>query len=593
MSPENKVRFLSLFFLLSFGVVLAKLIFWQVFSAERLTVEAERQHFSVLSLPARRGEILTADGFALAADKDDFLLYVNRSQFSANVKDTAEKIAEVLAGDVPQVSTQSGQIFTDKEREDFLKKTKEVLSSKIESRLTVENAVWANLAHFVSRSVKEKIAAFNIAGLGFVSEQSRDYPEASMAAHVLGFVGFDEIGNPKGYFGLEGKYEREMAGKPGQLRTERDAFGRPIAIGTETKREKQDGRDLVLTLDRAVQRFTEKYLEEGIAVWQASGGTAMVMDPVSGAILAMANFPRYDPQFFSYYPTKSYKNPAVADLYEPGSILKPLIVAAALNENKITPETRCGQCDGPRKIGTDYIHTFDNQYRPNLNVTETLINSDNTGMVAIGEKLGFDNLYSYLRRYGFGQKSGVDLEEEEEGRLRDKKNYYPIDKATLTFGQGINVNAVQLVRAWAALANGGYLVTPHLVDKIKTTSEEIALFWPKGPRILSGNVTQTVTEMLVRVTDESPVRFPRDRIAELAKFRLAAKSGTAQIAIGGKYQEKGTTASVIGFFPADKPRFLVMVKLNEPKVRPWGSDTAGPVFFNILRDLVLYYGLSP
>jgi cell division protein FtsI/penicillin-binding protein 2 len=226
-------------------------------------------------------------------------------------------------------------------------------------------------------------------------------------------------------------------------------------------------------------------------------------------------------------------------------------------------------------------------------MTEVLINSDNTGMVFVGEKLGFDRLYSYLRRYGLGEKSGLDGEEEQGGTLRGKEQYYPVERATITFGQGISVNALQLMRAWAALANGGFLVTPHLVEKIVGGGREVALSWPKSERVLSEATSRVVAEMLVRVTAESPVHYPWERVRELARFRIAAKSGTAQIAVGGKYQEKGTIASVIGFFPADSPKFLVMVKLNEPEVRPWGSDTAGPVFFSILRDLVAYYGLTP
>ncbi len=592
MKFEAKVGIVSTVFLAAFLLVVLKLAFVQIISAEKLAAAAEDQHFYSLEIPARRGEIKSADGYSLVSDKDDFLFYVNLSKLTDGKEMVADKVASILANNIPIIATDSS-IIAPLDREKILKENQKSIAASLISKLNVKNAVWVNLAHFVKKDQKEQIEKLNVAGLGFVDEQSRDYPEASMAAHLLGFVGFDSVGNPKGYFGLEGFYEREMSGKSGEIRIEKDAFGRPIAIGSETRREKNDGRTLVTTINRSVQRFTETALEDGIKTWKASGGTAVVMDPRDGSILAMANFPRYDSGNFSYYTENLYKNPAIANLYEPGSIMKPLVMAAAINENKVTPETRCDRCDGPRKIGEYYIHTFNDQYHPNLTMSETLINSDNTGMVFVGEKLGFDKLYSYFEKYGFGSKSGIDLQEEEEGSLRNFNDLYPVDKATLTFGQGIALNAVQMVKAWAVLANGGVEITPHVVSKIQTDGKEIELKTPKGRRIISASTAKVLTQMLVRVANESPVHFPLDRVSELSKFRIAAKSGTAEISAGGKYQKQGTIASVIGYFPADNPRFLVMVKLNEPEVRPWGSDTAGPVFASIARDLLYYYGVTP
>lgn len=592
MSFLARVRLLFTLFLAAFVLVFLRLVYWQVLSSGRLTAAAENQHFYSLSIPARRGGIKTADGFSLVANKDAFLLYASLPEITSDRKLLAKELAPILAADIPLIATDEAQI-EDSDREQFVKRNQQESEEGLGERLNVQNAVWVNLAHFLSRDTRKKIEDRRISGLGFIDEKARDYPEGSVSAHVLGFVGFDAVGNPRGYFGLEGYYDRELAGSRGEIRIEKDAFGRPIAIGTETRVDKVDGSNLVLTLDRSVQLFAQRHLEDGIKTWKASSGTAVVMDPNNGAILAMASFPHYDPSVFSYYPAKLYKNPAVADLYEPGSIIKPLVMAAALNENKIKAETRCDRCEGPRKVADAYIRTFNNQYHPNLNMTEVLINSDNTGMVFVGEKLGFESLYTYLQRFGFSQKSGVDLQEEEGGVLRRRGDYYPLDQATLSFGQGISVNAMQMVRAWAALANGGYLVTPHLVDRIETPKGMINLSWPKAERVISETTAKVVTQMLVRVAKESPVRFPIERLPELARFRLAVKSGTAQIALGGKYQERGTIASVVGYFPADNPKFLVMVKLNEPEVRPWGSDTAGPVFAAITRDLLYYYGVSP
>lgn len=593
MNVDRKLRMLLVIFGFIFVAIWLRLFYWQVISGERLSVDAEDQHFSTFELPARRGEIKFSDGSPLVSDRAAFLFYANLSKLPANKSELADKICEILVKEIPDVSTDSATI-TVEEKDRRLKTKQETLLAKILERLNMPGATWVNLAHFVGRETKDQIEKLNISGLGFVEEETRDYPEASMAAHLVGFVGSDKNGNPKGYFGIEGFYQRELAGRFGKLRLEKDAYGRPIPIGSETRVDKQDGRNLLTTIDRGVQYFSEKSLKQGIADWKASGGTVVVMDPNTGAIIAMASFPNYDPGNFSYYKTEFFKDPAVANLYEPGSIMKPIVMASAINEGKLEAQTKCdNRCDGPRKIGEYYVHTFNNQYHPNLTMTDVLVNSDNTGMIFIGEKLGFENLYQYMKKFGFGQKSGIDLGEEEEGGLRKISEYYPIDQATMTFGQGIQVNVIQMVRAFAVLANGGKLVTPYVVSAIESNGEKFPVKHDEPRQVINSTTAKVLTEMLVEVAEKSPIHFPWDRIPEIRNFKIAAKSGTAQIAAGGKYKETGTTASVIGYFPADKPKYLVYVKLNEPEVRPWGSDTAGPVFFNIIKDLAYYYGISP
>ena len=592
MNQTGRIKAISAVFLCLFITIVARLFNWQILNSERLSAQADGQHFYSLIVPANRGEIRFSDSLPLVSNKNSFLLYANLTKISDAKESISQKLAQTLAPQIPFVSSNSAELSID-DRENFLKSNQEELVKKIFSRLNDSNGIWVNLAHFVSRENKNLITKFNISGLGFANEQTRDYPESSMAAHIVGFVGADRNGNPKGYFGLEGHYERELSGKPGETKVEKDAFGRPIAIGQEERQEAQNGHDLITTLDRSVQSFVESNLKKGISDWKAKGGTAIVSDPNTGAVLAMASFPSFDPDNFSYYPTTLYKNPAVADLYEPGSIIKPLVMSAAINEGKVTPETRCDRCGGPRPIGGYFVHTFNDTYHPNLTMTETLVNSDNTGMIFVGEKLGFEKLYAYIQKFGFGQKSGVDLEEEEGGTLRASKNYYAIDKATLTFGQGILVNALQMVRGFSAIANGGNMVTPHVVSQIIDGPEKIDLTWKNGPQVITSGTARTISEMMVQVCEKSPTHFPRDRIKALADFRIACKSGTAQIAVAGSYKEKGTTASVIGFFPSNKPKYLVYVKLDEPELRPWGSDTAGPVFFSIVSDLINYYGITP
>jgi cell division protein FtsI/penicillin-binding protein 2 len=273
--------------------------------------------------------------------------------------------------------------------------------------------------------------------------------------------------------------------------------------------------------------------------------------------------------------------------------MKPLIMAAAINENKVKPDSKCPSCSGPRVIGGFTIRTFNNQYHPQASMTQVLENSDNTGMIFVGEKLGLEKVYSYLEKYGFGKKTNIDLEGEEEGNLRPKKDWREIDLATATFGQGIAVTQIQMLKGFAALANGGFSITPHVASKTSDDKKAYPVNFKKGDRILKEDTTMAVKDMLVSVTERSPLRFSRDLHPELKNYRIAAKSGTAQIPIAGHYDSNKTIGSVIGFVPAEKPRVLVYVRLIEPSVRSWGSDTAGPIFFNIMDDLLKHYGIPP
>ncbi|MEK7127406.1 MAG: penicillin-binding protein 2 [Patescibacteria group bacterium] len=551
MNFYTRLRVLAITFSFLFGLIVLRLFYWQILSGEKMAAAADSQHFATLEISARRGEILASDLTPLVTNQDAYLVF-------ANVKKFKNPVAEIIN----KIGTVSGN-------------------------LNNPEAVWVPIKERVLKEEKDRIMAFNFAGIDYATESIRYYPEASSAAHLLGFVGLDENSRPKGYFGLEGYYERELAGKTGSRQLEQDAFGRPIALSAETETPAENGRTLVTSIDKTVQQITDNYLKKGIETWGASSGTIIVMDPITGRILANSSFPAYDPAKYYDFPTGIYKNPAVTETYEPGSIMKPLIMAAVINENKLTPDTRCPVCNGPRVIDGGMIRTFNNQYHPNLTMTEVLINSDNTGMVYVGETLGKDLLLSYLKKYHFGEKTGIDLQEEEPGHV--KTDWYPLDIATVAFGQGIAVNAMQMIRGFAAIANGGYFVTPQVVTKIGDYEVKPIM----GPQVWSKDTTDKIKEMLVQVNLQSPLHFPLDRTPGLSKFRIAAKSGTAQISIGGSYSDSKYVASVIGFAPADNPKFLIYVKLDEPAVRIWGSDTAGPIFYAIVHDLLLYYNVSP
>lgn len=540
---------------------------------------AEKQHFESLEIPASRGEIKVFDGSLLAGNQSAYLVYASIPQLEKSPSEIAHDLAPILFK--AEKSTSSAEV--DPQAQIALR------DKKIQKDLQRENAVWVPLAHKVEDKIKREIEKLNLAGIGFEREDTRYYPEASMAAHLLGFVGSDDQGRNKGYFGLEGKYNLELGGRSGFLRQEKDAQGRPILLGKIHTQSVEDGRDLVLGLDRTAQFIVEKKLKEGIEKYGAKSGTVTVMESESGQILAMTALPSYDPAGFFLYGSDLYPNPVVATSYEPGSTFKVLVMAAALDSDVVKPETRCEKCSGPRQILDYTVKTWNNKYYPQSTMTEILEHSDNVGMVYVAEKLGLEKLYRYISDFGVDQLSGIDLQEESTPNLRPKKDWYPIDLATAAFGQGIAMTPIQMVKAVGAIANDGKLVEPHVVKEIISPEGKVMKIKPKVVRqVVSVKTARVITEMMINAVDKGEARW-----AKPEGFRIAGKTGTAQIPIAGHYDKEKTIASFVGFAPADNPRFVMLVTLQEPTSSPWGSETAAPLWFSISKELFSYFGIFP
>lgn len=578
-----------------FLLFVQRLYYWQIRKGQELKIKAEQQRFFSKEIPAKRGEIYTADNYSLVNRISAYLLYADLTKIrEEKITEIASKIAKVLYQRLIKVKEELKN-----EDEGFLLKDKLETKEReirvyLEEQLKEKNLYWVTLSPKITKEEKEKIEKYNFSGIGFQEIQERYYPESSTAAHLLGFLAKDEKGEDRGYFGLEGFYDRELRGKKGQIFGERDVFGIPILISNFFKRTPQSGFDLYLNINLGVSKIIEEELRRGITTYQAKGGNVVVINPQNGKILGMASFPLYYPAYRSFYKEEIYKNPVVAENFEPGSILKPIIMSIAVNEGEVKPTTRCSKCNGPRIIGGYTIRTFNDKYYPNSTMTEVLEHSDNVGMAYIGELLGKYKLHEYLSNFGFGKMTGIDLQEETSGTLKELKEWYEIDTATVTFGQGIAVTPIQIVQATAALANGGKIYQPYVVSNIKSEEGKNFKIKPKlKKRVLKETTAKILTEMLVSTCEKSPLHYARDSIKELANYRIAAKSGTAQIPLSGKYAEGKTIGSVIGYAPADKPQLLILVKLNEPQADPWGANTAGPIFFKIMRDLLIYYGISP
>lgn len=566
MSQNWRINLLG-FCLFLFGfLVSARLFYWQVVNAEKFKLEAENQHWISFEIPAGRGEILASDGFPLATNEESFLAFASLS----DIKEKPEKIAQLL---VPI-------IYPDLEAAEY--------RGMIEERLAREDLLWVPLKHKITRLQKESIEKMKIEGIGFEEEPKRDYPEGSSSAYLLGFVGMDANGSDKGYFGLEGNYDLELKGKPGILLREKDASGRPILVG-EVKGEKQrDGRNLVTTIDRSVQFIIEEKLKKGIQRYGALNGSVIVMEPKTGAIVGLTSFPSYDPESYFNYDKKLYPNPVIASSYEPGSTFKVLVMAAALNEDLVRPDTRCDKCSGPVNISGYTIKTWNEKYYPDSTMTEVIQHSDNVGMVFVAEKLGIEKFYSYLKKFGLGEKTGVDLQEESSPELRQAEEWGKIDLATASFGQGIALTPMQMLRAVGAIANKGVLMKPYVVEKVTDEKGTIDVPHEKGEEVIRPIAAEMMTEMMVNAVDNGEAKWAKPK-----GFRIAGKTGTAQIPVAGHYDQDKTIASFVGFAPAPNPKFVMLVMLREPTSSPWGSETAAPLWFDIAKELFTYYGILP
>lgn len=554
----------KVFFLVFLLCLIARLFYWQIIRAEFLQSKAENQHFTNTKIDASRGNILFSDGTILVSSNPSFTLY---GQPKVITSDQKMKTAYLLA----RILLDNSQDNVDTLAKDFADKLSQDL-------------YWVSLKKNISIEQKEQIEKLNLAGIGFDQSSSRFYPEGSSSAHLLGFLSSDS----KGYFGLEGYYDGELKGISGLIRNEKDAMGLPILIGNFLTNEARDGKDLILNIDHPAQYIVEQSLKAGIEKYGAKAGSIVVMDPSTGGILAMASFPNYNPLTYFDYPKEYYRNPVVADQYEPGSTFKVLTMAAALNEDLVKPDTHCDICSGPVSLGGFTIRTWNNQYFADSSLKDVIVHSDNTGMVFVGRKMGLDKFYSYFENFGFGQPTNIDLQDESSPDIRPKSGWREIDLATASFGQGIAVTPIQMVAAIASIANGGNLMEPHVVKEIKDEKGSFKIKPKVVRQVIKNSTAQMIKEMMVAAVEEGEAKTFRFK-----DFRIAGKTGTAQIPVAGHYDANKTIASFVGFAPADNPRFVMLVRYDEPTASIFGAETAAPTFFEIAKQLLLYYKIVP
>lgn len=575
---DKRIIYVLSFFLLGFFLLLARLFHWQILQGKVLSAQARGQYEYKSEIDAPRGSILAQDGSFLVTSGTAWTVAAAIPETSDDKKEIADKLAPFFVNKIP---------LSDEEKKDFEHQVDEE-EDRIYSLLTKDKVMWIPIKSRISGETKKKIEEMKIKGIHLTPEEIRAYPEASSAAQLLGFVGKDKNGNNQGYFGLEGYYDTALTGKPGFVSREADPYGAPILLGESREVSAIRGVDLATNIDASVQLTLDKRLLEGIYKYGAKGGTAVIMNPKTGAIKGMASYPSYDPGKYWEFGDTYFSNPVVSSTFEPGSIFKVLVMAAGLDAGVVRPDTQCDICNGPYHVAEYSIETWNRQYTPNSTMTNVIVHSDNVGMVFVANRLGKEKLYNYIKNFGIGEPTGIDLQGEAVASLRDYKEWGPVENATASFGQGIAVTSIQMIRAVGAIANGGVMVKPQIVDTLVGTSWAEDIKPDEGKRVISEKAASDVTQMMVEAAKNGESKW-----TYLKGFRVAGKTGTAQIALGGGYDTEKTNASFVGFAPYDDPKFVMLVTLQEPQTSQWASETAAPLWYSIAKDLFLHFGIQP
>lgn len=556
----RRLNVLSVFFMILAVVFLGRLLDRQVLRRDSYTAQAQKQYYTEVEQPAHRGTIYIKDAdsvnlidssktglFPVATDVELFDVIVTPKNVE-NKKDTAEKLASILGED-------ENTIFE-----------------------TINNDKWyvPPIKKRIDKDTADKITDLDLDGVSLDSNYSRVYPEKDFMAQLLGFVDYSGSGR----YGVEEYYDGVLRGEGGTLKGLKDNLGNVIKV--EQSAPGKDGASLVLTIDRSIQYMAEKKLKEGIERYATDGGSIVVADPKTGAVLAMASSPTYDPNKFNEVKTEDqgiFLNPTVSSNWEPGSIFKPVVVAAAVSDDKVEPDSKPTESEGGFSdsvtIDGYEIHNSLKKAYGYETVTQILENSDNIGMVWVANKLGDEVMYNYLKKFGFGEKTGIDLAGEASGQVSSYKKWQDVNRATISFGQGISVTPIQMIQAFSAIANNGEMVKPHVVDKIMQSDDDVKEVETTNlGRVVSEEDAKKVTDMLISVVENG-----HGKKAKVDGYKVAGKTGTAQIPkSGGGYEEEGFIGSFIGYAPAYDPKFVMLVKFNRPKNVEWAESSAAPIF---------------
>jgi len=547
---NRRIRLLLAVFAVAFAAMLGRAVWLQAVQAGTLERLATEQHDTTVTLPAGRGAILDRNGLQLAIGRDATTVFANPRQI-ANPKAAALVAAKDLNLDAdelyPKLADRSrGFVYlarkTDPERALTLKKR-------------------------------------GITGMFFRSEERRTYPQGRIAAQLLGYAGLDN----NGLAGIELELDRPLSGRSGRERYVRDPSGRSIEV--VESRPARDGDDVTLTLDHTIQSYAETVLQRTVMNWGAKASSAIVLDPRNGEILAMATVPGFDANRYGYVSRDLQRNRAVTDTYEPGSTFKVVTIAAALSTKVVAPSTSF-LLPYEIEVADRKIHDSHERATGRMTVAQILSRSSNVGTVTVAEMLGQNRLARWIERFGFGQKTGVDFPGETRGIVLPVEKWSGSTIGNVPIGQGIAVTPIQMAAAYGAIANGGVWMRPQLVRRVG--SHRVG--GNDRRRIISPVVSSQVMAMMQDVVNEAG---GTGALARLEGYSVAGKTGTASKPEQGGYSESRYVASFVGVVPANAPRLVVLVSVDEPKGAIWGGVVAAPAFQEIARYALQYLEIPP
>lgn len=523
---------------------------------------ASNQHTIREDLPSHRGVIYAHDGPTTL-----FPIALNERRYDVSVIPNRVTDPKGLAGALSAIL--------------------ELDSGELLEKIDNDKPYLPPLKRRVDRSTVDHVIALPYRGISVTPVDARLYPEGEFASQLLGFVNAENVGS----YGVESRYNELLLGKSGSLLGRKDTFGRLVSITGSVAPE--PGSSLVLTVDRTIQYLAEQALREGVEQYGAGGGSVVVLQPKTGAIIALANQPSYDPNHFNEVPQTEqhrYLDAAISTVYEPGSVMKPVIMAMAINEGKLQPDTK--ETFGKSVVVQGYeINTALDKAYGEETMTQVLENSDNVGMVWVAGHLEYQTMYDYFKRFGFDGPTGVDLPGETSGSIVPLKEWRDINRATMAFGQGISATPLQMANAWATVINGGKLMQPFVVQSIVRASGERVETRPTELReVISTETSDKLRGMLQSVVDKG-----QSKKGAIGGYAIGGKTGTAQIAkaSGGGYEEEQWNHTFMGFFPVDDPQYLVLVKLDRPTASRYADGTAVPTFSKIARGIISYTELQP
>jgi cell division protein FtsI (penicillin-binding protein 3) len=545
--PNRRIRLLLVVFALVFATTLGRAVWLQAVQAQSLARMATTQQREVVTLPARRGTIYDRTGVQLAIGEQATTVYADPRQVvrPRAVAVAAERALGVDADELLPLLRDRSRAFVYVAR-----KADPTRAAALERR--------------------------RLSGLGFYPEERRIYPQGWIGAHALGYAGVDN----RGLAGLELQLERVLRGRAGRQTIVRDPFGRPIDVVNATA--EREGGDVFLTLDHTLQAHAEQVLRQTLERWTAKAATAIVLDPRTGAVLAMAGAPGFDANRFPNVPRDLQRNRAVTDTYEPGSTFKIVTAAAVLSERIVTPQTGFDLRYSIR-VADRVIRDSHERGTERMTVAEIISRSSNVGTVSLAIMLGQKRLARWISRFGFGHFTGIDYPGESKGIVPALERWSGSTIGTVPIGQGIAVTPVQMAAAYATVANDGVLVQPHLVARVGAQRAR-----PERRRVVSRTVAAQLVALLQNVVAEGT-----GTLAAVPGYKVAGKTGTAAKPEGAGYSKSRYVASFVGFVPASAPRLVILVTVDEPRNAIWGGVVAAPAFQKIARFALQYLEVPP